>query len=145
MKRIVEYQCEICRSRYDLEQLALNCEARGPGNVNPYPLGLIFMLGHEEITFAIARCSVHRPHYTMTSMWATRDNGAGDNFAEVRCGGELDLVLEAWHKANPEQPTFKRMVDWLRSMKYPVRYWDGTKIIELEKGEIECPVNIGLV
>jgi hypothetical protein len=77
---------------------------------------------YNGITFAVAT-SVMNGHYLQGSMWATRDNGAGDSLGGERCG---DGSLRVHGVPNPNHPTFKRMVKFLQSQNIPVTVWSGS-------------------
>lgn len=57
MKKIVFYECEVCRQRYEDKKWAEKCEAKG--NAKEYPIGCIYGnhekgAFYENITFAVA-------------------------------------------------------------------------------------------
>lgn len=141
MKKIVEYQCEICFGVYREKKNAEACEARGLPE--GYPIGCLYGTNnypdsfYARITFAVARNIMGTRvsgHINMGSSWACRDiPGVGDSLGDQRCGtGSLKL---SEHDANldPEHPTFKRMVDWLESQDIPVTVWNGKKAIPLKE------------
>ncbi len=109
MKKIIEYQCELCKKQYDTEKEAEKCEAKGFPEL--YPIGMMFSLAHpgKNIVFAIIK---QQPkvwgHDHSYSTWACRDTPAGDNVGEkCYCG------LESWDKIytpNTKIPAYDRMV-----------------------------------
>ncbi|MCK5292860.1 MAG: hypothetical protein KAR39_12695 [Thermoplasmata archaeon] len=141
MKKIVEYECEICFSTFKEKKNALACEAQGLPE--EYPIGCLHGTNnypdsfYAEITFAVARNLVgprRFGHMNAGSSWACRDiPGVGDSLGEDRCGtGSLKLSEYDAH-LDPEHPTFKRMVAWLESQDIPVTVWNGKKAIPLEE------------
>ena len=146
MKTIIRYQCEICKREYQSEQAALDCEARG---LPPkYPIGCIYGdhsegAFYEGITFAVARNRCNEPggmgHMNVGSSWACRDMWdigmpiSGDSLGEETCAGH-QLKLGKYHgNLDPEQPHFKRMVEYLKTLDLPLIYvWDGKKPVPLK-------------
>ena len=139
MKKIVRYQCEICKREFNSEQAALDCEADG---LPPkYPIGCIYGDHepgnfYEGITFAVAsNRTMKYSHANYGGSWACRDTGyLGDTLGEQKCGSGT-LRLEKWHSnLDPEQPSFKRMVTYLKTLNLPLIYvWNGKKPVPLEE------------
>lgn len=129
MKTIVQYECEICRQKYNYKS-AQACEARG--YAKEYPIGCIYGnhekgAFYENITFAVA-INVIDGHANFGSSWACRDTGAGDSLTET-CGVN-SLKLNISHsKLDFEHPTFKRMVEHLKSINIPITIWNGKTAI----------------
>lgn len=135
MKIVPErYRCEICGSTYNDKVDAFECESRGEAVM--YPIGLIHGNHskdsmYSDITFAIAELSACG-HANDSSKWACRDNGAGDSLGKQMCGNGNSVHLNKYDaKLNPDHPTFKRMVNWLKENKIPITVWDGEKPISL--------------
>lgn len=132
MKTLIFYECDICRRRYNTKELAEECESRG--RPKPFPRGLIYgdhrknRLYH-EITFAIAKNNIDG-HWNAPGSWAARDNGAGDNYGKVLCGGNYqewkDVVSNNLDKGTP---TYRRIYQYLVSKKIKPVIWNGTSII----------------
>lgn len=131
----VQYQCEICGAKYNLERNALHCEAQVIPN---YTIGLIFgdasdATNHHShnLTFCVAEYSTDK-HQNDSALWACRDNGAGDSLGTELCGGmglhlvKHDAVKDFW------QPTFQRMVAYLSTIDVTPLVWDGTKEVPYE-------------
>lgn len=141
MKKIVEYQCEICFGVYREKKNAENCEARGLPE--GYPTGCLYGTTNDpdsfyaRITFAVARNIMGTRvsgHINMGSSWACRDiPGVGDSLGSQRCGTGCLKLSEHDANLDPEHPTFKRMVDWLESQDIPVTVWNGKKAIPLKE------------
>jgi len=131
--KVIRYECAICGQRYSEESDAKECEDRGTGE--EYPIGCIHASHvkgdiYENITFAVAINEI-KGHANWGSDWACRDNGAGDSLGEQKCGcGTLKLYHD---KIDPEHPTFKRMVKWLRKQKIDITVWDGKKPVKLKE------------
>ena len=135
MKTIVSYECEICNLRYDNEQEAIKCEARP--RPSRLPIGLVFNNASDRnefyfnMTFALAECEIDR-HYRKATLWACRNNGAGDSLGKELCGNGNEFHLNETDRPDPNHPTFKRLVDWLQTTNIPITVWDGTKIVDLK-------------
>jgi len=88
---------------------------------------------YENITFALAKNRIEG-HANNMSLWACRDNGAGDSLGEQRCGGGPVPKVESDYGTNidVEHPTFKRMVKWLKSQDIFVTVWDGEIAVPLD-------------
>lgn len=76
MKTIVEYQCEICKHRYNTEQEASECEAKGLFDFNKFPVGLLSKVtwGEDQYgIFANAQTErYHNEHFASEKNWAYR-------------------------------------------------------------------------
>lgn len=133
MKKIIFYECELCRRRYTEKKHAEECERAKPPE---YPIGCIYGdhkdSMYKNITFAVAK-NRFTGHLNVGSSWACRDNGYGDSLGENTCGGN-SLMLDKYH-ANLDfnHPTFKRMVNWLKSQNIPITVWDGEKAVPLSE------------
>jgi len=138
MKTINLFECEICGSKYDNEKEALKCEARG--FAVEYPIGCIYGNNekgsfYEHITFAVATNRYDRwnKHLNVGSSWACRDlEGIGDSLGEEKCCGSSLTLYENEGNIDRESPSFKRMVEWLKSQNIPITIWDGEKAIPYE-------------
>jgi len=137
MKVITEYQCAICKRRWDTEEDALSCEARGVQDA--VPVGCIHGNNrpgafYDGIVFAVAACTVEC-HYRYLALWACRDApiGVGDSLGKERCGsgGPARLTEHDAH-VNRGMPAFRRMVEWLRSQGIEPTMWDGETAVPLE-------------
>jgi hypothetical protein len=124
------FMCEVCRAIYIDEFDALNCETQD----NPVLLPKGTMFGdhrksseYKDITFAIAK-PLQIGHSDRSLLWACRDNQYGDslgkNFSEQHSGLSR-------YRLNPNHPTFKRMVDYLKRKKIRPLVWDGEKPVSL--------------
>ncbi len=141
MRKIIEYQCEICFGVYREKKNAEACEARGLPE--GYPTGCLYGTTNDPksfyagITFAVAKNIMGTRvsgHINMGSSWACRDiPGVGDSLGSRRCGSGSLKLSEYDANLDPEHPTFKRMVDWLKSQDIPITVWDGKKAIPLEE------------
>lgn len=136
-KKIVYYECEICRRQYDHEKHAIECEARGYGK--EYPIGCIYGdhtkgAFYEKITFAVAENQIDG-HYNSGCSWACRDNGPGDSLGDKRCAGP-SLNLTHYNDKDfldRNAGHFKRMVAWLKSQNIPITIWNGKKAVPYEE------------
>ncbi len=137
MKKIIQYQCEGCGRRFMDEQDALDCEARG--EAPNYPIGCVFG-NHEkdafykDITFAVAQKRQSKKgtfdyHHNDLSLWACRDNGAGDSLGESMCGGAHSTLSEYDGRIDFDAPHFKRMIKWLKEQNIPITVWDGKEAV----------------
>lgn len=96
----------------------------------------------KNLTFAIERVRRFKEykgisHLLTFSVRVTRDNGYGDSLKKVECSSphlyrSEEKILAGLKKACPEHPTFKRMVEYFKKRHFPIRYWDGEKIIEVD-------------
>lgn len=125
MKRIIEYQCEICYQRYDSSRDAIKCEDRGPGR--EFPIGCIYgnhddTSMYEQITFAVAQNRIEK-HANYGSSWACRDTGAGDSLGKDQCAGNSLYLNKHYAKVNPKTEHFKRMVKYLMSQQIDITVW----------------------
>ena len=135
MKITTRYECEICGLMFDNAPQALTCEARGRGDASPYPRGLIFNSAasrgnfYKRITFVV--CEAHGDrHRVAASLWAFRDNGAGDSLGLTdTCGDSNSFELFKGDVPSPEHPTFARAVAFLKRHKIPAYIWDGKKAV----------------
>jgi len=131
MKKIIKYECEICRRQFKTECDCKNCEDMG--EAPPYPIGCIYENPfYEDITFAVAHNN-HDGHANFGSSWACRDNGYGDSLGVNQCGG-VSLKLNKNNNVDPTTPHFKRMVKWLRSQSIDITVWDGEKAVRAPQG-----------
>lgn len=131
-----KYECSICERRFDTLEEAESCKAQG--DWPQYPIGMLYG-DHEEgafykeITFVMAS-NQQLGHGNNGSSWAFRDNGAGDSIGKNRCGLGGDIRLGKRHgKLNPEHPTFKRAVGYVRSLGLEPTVWDGEKPVSLSE------------
>jgi len=134
-KKVIRYECEICRSRYITRSGAIDCEKRGPGV--SYPIGCIYGnhtkgVLYYNITFAVATNLIDG-HGNWGSSWACRDSRAGDSLGSQKCGGNSLELTDYDGKISQHHPTFKRMVKWLESQEIPVTVWDGEKAVPLKE------------
>ncbi len=136
MKTKVEYQCDICKREYTDVKEAVACEARGTPKLPP--VGLIFgnasEIDHRDkkpinITFAIAKVYLEG-HAVDASLWACRNNGAGDSLGKELCGSSNGLYIQGI--PNSRHSTFKRMVRYLKKEKIPITVWDGKDAVPLD-------------
>jgi len=132
-KKIVYWECNICRQRYDKESGAINCEKKGVAD--KYPIGMICGSPHrfyKDITFATAGNHIQFGHYNTVSLWACRDNGVGDSL-DHQCGGG-SYGLPCYNKPDKNHPTFKRMVKALKEKGIKdITVWDGKKPVSLKE------------
>lgn len=133
MRKIVEYECEICKSRYDSEKNARDCE--DTGLAPEYPVGCIYQQSfYKNMIFAVAENYLDR-HYNYFSSWACRDIEIGDSLGKNMCGGNRSCKLNehmAIQEEHRELPVFQRMVNFLKSEGIRVTIWNGTKPVPYE-------------
>jgi len=140
MKTEIKYICEICNAKYQEEESALACEARGVEIACDKPIGLIYgnhQSGemYHNCTFAVAQ---HyrgdwgsERHRICFNSWACRENVYGDSLGNDKCEGS---DLNEWYAhLNPETPHFKRMVTYLESNDIPVTVWNGKRPVPLQE------------
>lgn len=145
MTTIIEYQCDICKQKYQTEQKALKCEEQGWFDESMYPAGLMWEHHHDGYVgiFAfpenVTRCTsmYSRGHLGASAhgTWACRAPGyPGDSLGEERCGGN------DYYRSDPENlerfreyhyidkhlngPEFRRMVKFLKSQGITPSYYD---------------------
>ena len=139
MKKIIEYECEICRYRSTDKKSVEKCEARGLGK--QYPIGCIYGdhsegAFYENITLAVAQNKIKKGcmgHSNTGNSWACRDNGYGDSLGRERCGSGTLYLNKHDGRLDFNHPTFKRMVDYLKSKNIPITVWDGSKPVPYKK------------
>ena len=133
MKIITYYECEICRFRYNIPERAQACEAQSTGP--EYPVGTIFNEAsgfYKGITFVIAANQIEG-HSNRASLWAFRDNHAGDSLGlDDICGSNNGSVLPDT-PAVDSLPTFTRAVQFLRKHKMVPLVWDGKRALTLKE------------
>lgn len=135
MKKIVQYECDICRQRYSEKEEAEKCEARA--FADEYPIGCMYGdhekgSFYENITFAVATNDTDH-HINLGASWACRDNGSGDSLGESLCSGNSLNLNNFDANLDFEHPTFKRMVEYLKSQNIPITIWDGENPVPFEK------------
>ncbi len=120
VKTLVSYQCGICGREYNKMKDATECESKGIPKFPP--VGLVFGNAkgfYKDITFCIAKVT-REGHFVDTSLWACRDNGAGDSLGKNLCGGGSASYGEDWQKLESpsrSHPTFRRMIRYLKKNK----------------------------
>jgi len=138
MKTITYYICEICGTRYNNEEIAVMCEAKG--NPKHFPRGMIFGnhsrgAFYKDITFAVAY-NHNDGHQNAGALWACRNNSAGDSLAiSDVCGGH-SIEPDTRDVPDKNHPTFARMLKLLRSFgfaKSEITVWNGIKPITLKE------------
>jgi len=127
-----QYQCEICKRIYLSDVEALECESRKPPI---YPKGMIFGGNkngmYRGMTFAIAQVKSSN-HSNDSFLWVCRDTEIGDSLGVDKCSSGNYLDLGKGDTPNPNHPTFKRMVKYLRNNLILITVWDGKKVIFLK-------------
>ena len=113
-KIITQYQCEICKERYEKEPDAIECESKGIPDL--ISIGTIFSMGVGDMVFAVIKQLPNQyGHHHGYLTWGCRDTDAGDN-AE----GEHFCGFESWDKIYPPNkkiPAYKRMIKALQKTK----------------------------
>lgn len=125
MKKIVYFECEICRRRHDTEKEALECENRGVPKPLPHLVGLMFSDNFygDKMVFAIPPDygtpeGIERltdMHFLGDKRWACRDTNAKDSIGESFCGSGGFFTIPKYHPLI-QSPALRRMVDFLRSV-----------------------------
>lgn len=139
MKVIVEYQCEICKKKYEQKDNALECEGKGIADENNMDfIGLMYEHVHNGYVgiFAIGRISKsYNPHQLEFSSWAFRCDPyplrtIDDNF----CGSGSDYVpkdISNFYgkitKSKVGNREFNLMVDYLKSKGIQPKYLNENK------------------
>jgi len=167
MKKIIIFECDICRNQYrvenhdSIEKAKIECEAceaRGyadPNRIDHYVINQIID-GGIRMTFCNLPFSVNKHHLRATS-WAARDQffkntenkiipTINDNYGEMVCAGGNDSFIEAMSnvefykskKVVEFGPHFLRMVRYMRSIGLPAKYWNGESVVIYDK---ELPTN----
>lgn len=133
IKTITRYQCEICGGTYSTAKEARGCEAQG---IDPsYPVGLLSQEDKDgfygpKLAFALAELHPHG-HYATASLWACRDNGAGDSLGEYTCGSGNSYRPEEFREWWLKTPPMKRLIAWLRSQNITPMVWVKGKAVAL--------------
>ena len=152
MKKITKYECEVCHRQCDTEAEANDCEAIGKPNPQDFPIHVIvqFADDSQDIYWGLSFCvdkwkrtgEGYYAHDLHASMWACRDNYAGDSLGKEHCGTDRcyhkisDFYNGASKVRDMKSPHFCRMVNYLRLMNIPVRYWNGKEIVTLSDAQI---------
>lgn len=138
MRTIIRYECDICRSIHVEREHAEACEAKGRPDLTQYPQGLIHGDAskgfYEGITFVVANVKVARdnPHWIDGSLWAFRDNSAGDSLGlDDLCGPSGYFSLDKHDIPCRQHPTFARAVAFLKKHNITPTVWDGKKAVKL--------------
>lgn len=128
MKKIINYQCEVCGNIYETETDAVKCEKKGPVNLDKWKPGLLYRyIWNSEMggIFALAhvRVSSYSKHNVVGSFWACRNWSSyiegGDNLGpNFYCTGpELsDDFNSGITSADLELPEMGRMLEYLKSI-----------------------------
>jgi len=136
MKKIVQYECEICGRRSDDKGIITACENKK--SPVEYPIGCIYGTHekdnvYEHITFAVANNEIEGgilAHINSGGSWACRDNGLGDTLGNDKCCSSSGLSLTEYDSIlDHDTPHFKRMVKYLEDRDIKVTIWDGKKAI----------------
>jgi hypothetical protein len=146
------YICEICGKKYDHEESALGCEARGSyeDEIHLLPIGLIYNTCRDLssfyplITFCIAENRTHHEnkHSGYLVNWACRNNGYGDSLGDEKCSSpnlytvkdHVRNLKSMFEDFDPFHPTAIRMVEYLKSVniepliyipeeEFPIKYF----------------------
>lgn len=143
MKVITQYQCEICKKRYDTEKQALACEARGVPDLNKYPIGLMYqyiMHGSFVGIFSIAKLEISDSHTVSIASWAIRDSKvARYSLGDQLVGGSMEFMYTTpealdsfidFYKIEDKyvrSSEFKEMVEYLKKKKITPQYYNEKK------------------
>ena len=139
MKHIHQYQCEICKIKYDDEEAALDCEAQGLSDKSKIPIGLMYEYHHHDFVgiFAVAQVrDSFNSHWLDTSAWASRTPKFPKGlFIDHFCTG-IDFIFTderglkdfaKLHKVTKEKVDcreFKLMVQFLKENNIRPSYYD---------------------
>lgn len=146
MKKIIQYQCELCNTKYEDEKEALACEAQGRAMPSVRETHIMYQLGdfYHNITFCVDIWEAYNVHACQPYLWACRDNGCGDSLGDEHCGSPNDIC---WHNeeymneykkvTDRTSPHFRRMVKYFVDKSIDVRYWDGKKVITMSEDEVK--------
>ena len=153
MKTITRYKCEICGNEYESEAEAIKCEAKGKPMPKDFSTHVIVQFADDSkdsywgLSFCVDKWKRsgegYYAHDIQASMWACRDNYAGDSLGKEHCGSnssyhkESDFYNEFSKVREMKSPHFCRMVDYLQLMGIPVRYWDGKQIITMSNARVK--------
>lgn len=127
VKALTVYRCEICKTIYDEELLAQQCE--GLGHPPLLPVGTIFQVpgrDHAHVVFAV-HANAPDGHTNQPMVWVTRDDDGPDTT------GQYVTVLPKKIKAgfigllrpNVELTAFGRMVAALEQKDIKPYVWSG--------------------
>lgn len=146
MTTIVEYQCDLCRQKYDHAAQALACENRGIADPSAYPIGWVFEYHHNGFVgiFCIAKVvpSDRDIHSLRISHWAIRMPGFPKySLNEDLCGGSsynrtdqesVNQFIKHHYVTNEktEIHEFKEMIEYLNGRGISPFYYtpQGIKI-----------------
>lgn len=81
-----------------------------------------------NICFAVAGNHL-MGHTNLLTMWACRNNGAGDSLGKYTCSGGITTPYPHARVCD----VFIRMVNWLKENDIPITVWDGEKAVPLEE------------
>lgn len=143
MKTIIEYQCEICRTKYKIQEDAMACEKQGVFSTDKFIQGLLFEYNHNGYVGIFAFPEAAKPyerdsHLGKSVNWACRNNRYGDSLGDEKCGGNGFLKTDTdyfnrwveYHKISKEHENgleFNRMVNFLKSQNITPTYYNHKK------------------
>lgn len=140
-EQIIEYKCSICGSRYSTLDGAEKCESQGKPDFAKAPVGLIVAGSgmYSKIIFAIMGIHLLNEHTYEFTLWACRDNGAGDSVGTECCSGngctvrpyDENLRNSYSEPPNTELPAFRRMVCFLKVAGIDPTVWTGKEAVGL--------------
>ncbi len=132
MKIITKYECEICKTQYEKEEDAFNCETRG--HDKEYKIGtLIAQDFYKNIIFVLMR-NRSENHLNWKYYWAFRDTKVGDTIGKEFCTGDINPFTK-YHKIeekDKEIPAFKRAIEYLKEQNITPYIWDGEKEVKYD-------------
>lgn len=142
MKKIVQYQCEICKNRYKTEEEALNCELKGVFDFTKYPVGLLSKVQWNDNHYGIfVNAQTERydnPHLASEKMWAYRSN---ENISDSKinlwewgfCGSGFisDYKYNNFTKKDLDLRETKWLIKQLKMNNITPSYYEGDKLVKL--------------
>ena len=142
MKKIVEYQCEICKNRYKTEREALNCESKGVFDFTRYPIGLLSKVQWDDNHYGIFANAqterYHNPHLASEKMWAYRSN---ENISNSKidlwnwefCGSGFisDHKYNNFTKEDLNLKETQWLIKQLKMNNITPSYYEGDKLVKL--------------
>lgn len=143
MKTIIEYQCEICKKRYQSKKSAEHCEASGLPDTTALPIGLMYEYNHNGYVgiFAVASVKLSEldPHSLEWSSWAVRtsryspysldDEKCGSNDFQKTDTDSMDKFKEYYRisKSKVGNNEFTKMACYLKEKGITPFYYNEKK------------------
>lgn len=143
MKTIIQYQCEICNSKYENEESAITCEKKGLPDEESVKIGTMFSRMHGGFIGVFCVANIRKggwnKHALEFGSWACRAkpyHQNGDTLGDGQyCGNGNSFINDSFSKKfillneHVGCEEFLRMVNYLQSRGITPQYYN-------EQGEL---------